>query len=123
MRIVDAWAQQPTDRFTEAFAGYRYLKEHGVPEAKLRIVDDGSSTWDSLAAAERVLKREGVTRATLVSDSYHSKRLKGIASELGIDALVSPTDGSPTIPELARETALVSVGQIIGYGRLLRFAS
>ena len=64
-----------------------------------------------------------ITRATLVSDSYHSKRLKGIASELGIDALVSPTDGSPTIPELARETALVSLGQIIGYGRLLRFAS
>jgi len=121
--IVLTGNKQPTDRFTEAFAGFRYLKEHGVPEAALRIVDDGSSTWDSLAAAERILKREGVTRATLVSDSYHSKRLKGIASELGIDAQVSPTDGSPTVPELARETALVSVGQIIGYGRLLRFAS
>ena len=36
--------KQPDDRFTEAFAGYRYLMEHGVPESALRIVDDGSST-------------------------------------------------------------------------------
>ena len=45
-------AKQPGDRFTEAFAGYRYLAEQGVPEDDLTIVDDGNSTWDSLAAAQ-----------------------------------------------------------------------
>ena len=60
---------------------------------------------------------------TLVSDSYHSRRLEGMARELGLEAGVSPTGAAPTIQELLRETGLVAVGQVIGYGRLLRIAS
>ena len=122
-RIVLTGAKQPGDRFTEAFAGYRYLAEHGVPKSDLTIVDDGNSTWDSMTAADRVLSKTGADRITLVSDSYHSRRLQGIASELGMSAGVSPTGSSPTIGELLRETGLVAVGQVIGYGRLLRLAN
>ena len=119
-RIVLTGGKQAGDRFTEAYAGYRYLVEQGVPADDLLVVTDGSSTWDSLRAAERVLRAEGVERATLVSDSYHSARLKGIAGEVGIDASVSPTGAAPTLGELVRETGLVAVGRVIGYGRLLR---
>jgi uncharacterized SAM-binding protein YcdF (DUF218 family) len=119
-RIVLTGGKQAGDRFTEAYAGYRYLVGEGVPGDDLLVVTDGSSTWDSLRAAERVLEREGVTRVTLVSDSYHSLRLKGIAGELGMDATVSPTGAAPSVPELLRETGLVAVGRVIGYGRLLR---
>lgn len=122
-RVVLTGAKQPGDRFTEAFAGYRYLAEHGVPKSDLTIVDDGASTWDSMSAADRVLARSGADRITLVSDSYHSRRLAGIAAELGMSAEVSPTGSSPTIAELVRETGLVAVGQVIGYGRLLRLAN
>jgi vancomycin permeability regulator SanA len=79
-RIVLTGANQPGDRFTEAFAGYRYLAERGVPKDDLTIVDDGSSTWDSMVAADRVLSKLHADRITLVSDSYHSRRLEGIAS-------------------------------------------
>ncbi len=119
-RIVLTGGKQAGDRFTEAYAGYRYLAGKGVPADDLLVVSDGSSTWDSLRAAERVLQAEGVDRVTLVSDSYHSARLKGIAGEVGIDATVSPTGAAPTFPELVRETGLVAAGRIIGYGRLLR---
>ena len=122
-RIVLTGANQPGDRFTEAFAGYRYLAERGVPKDDLTIVDDGSSTWDSLSAADRVLAKSGAERITLVSDSYHAKRLQGIAGELGMSAGVSATGSSPSITELLRETGLVAVGQVVGYGRLLRLAS
>jgi vancomycin permeability regulator SanA len=122
-RIVLTGANQPGDRFTEAFAGYRYLAERGVPKDDLTIVDDGSSTWDSMVAADRVLSKLHADRITLVSDSYHSRRLEGIASELGMRAGVSPTGAKPTFPELVRETGLVALGQVLGYGRMLRVAS
>ena len=121
-RIVLTGAKQPADRFTEAFAGYRYLAQQGVPKRNLMIVDDGNSTWDSMKAADRVLATAGADRITLVSDSYHSRRLEGIAGELGMSAGVSPTGASPTIGELLRETGLVAVGQLVGYGRMLRLA-
>jgi vancomycin permeability regulator SanA len=121
-RLVLTGSKQPGDRYTEAFAGYRYLAEHGVPKQDLTLVDDGSSTWDSMRAADRVLARSGADHITLVSDSYHSRRLEGIAAELGMSAQVSPTGSSPSVPDLVRETGLVAVGQIVGYGRLLRWA-
>ncbi len=120
-RIVLTGSKLPGDRFTEAFAGFTYLRGRGVPESALTIVDDGDSTWESLAAADRILDAEGVGPITLVSDGYHNARLQGIADELGMDAVTSPstTSGSPT--ELARETGLVALGRVIGYGRMLRY--
>ena len=60
----------------------------------------------------------GLDDAVLVSDPYHSLRLRGIADEVGIDAQVSPTDTGASLPALVRETAAVSVGRIVGYRRL-----
>lgn len=121
-RIVLTGGKQSGDRFTEAYAGYRYLTGRGVPGDHLLVVTDGSSTWDSLRAAERVLSREGLERVTLVSDPYHSRRLEGVAGEIGLDATVSPSGSSASLPELLRETGLVALGQVIGYGRMLRLS-
>jgi uncharacterized SAM-binding protein YcdF (DUF218 family) len=120
-RIVLTGSKLPGDRFTEAFAGFEYLRGRGVPESDLTIVDDGDSTWESLAAADRILDAEGIGPVTLVSDGYHNARLGGIAAELGMDAVTSPstTGGSPQ--ELVRETGLVALGRVIGYGRMLRY--
>lgn len=116
--IVLTGSNREGDRFTEAFAGYRYLTGKGVPESSLTIVDDGSSTYESLAAARRVLVDEGAERVLLVSDSYHNRRLQGITRELGLEPYVAPTDGSPTLGQLVGETGRVAVGELIGYRRL-----
>lgn len=121
-RILLTGGKRSGDRFTEAYAGYRYLVAQGVPREDLLVVSDGSSTWDSLRAAERVLRREGAGRVTLVSNSYHALRLRGIAGEIGVDAGVSPTGAAPSMPELLRETGLVAVGRLVGFGRMLRLA-
>ncbi|MHB1139054.1 MAG: YdcF family protein [Microthrixaceae bacterium] len=117
-QIVLTGSKQPDDRFTEAFAGYKYLIEAGVPESDLRLVDDGASTYESLAAAQRVLLAEDERQVTLVSDRFHNRRLQSIASELGLDAQVSSTGGDPSLRQIANETARVAVGQILGYRRL-----
>lgn len=117
-QIVLTGSKQPDDRFTEAFAGFRYLTRAGVDPAALRIVDDGSSSWESLAAAWRVLRVEGVDTVLLVSDPYHHRRLQGIAGELGMDAMVSSEGSGPTVGQVMSETGRVAVGQVIGYRRL-----
>ena len=118
--IVLTGAKREGDRFTEAYAGFRYLRAKGVPEEDLTIVADGTSTWESLAASRRVLDRLGVEQVVLVSDRYHSARLTGIANEVGLDAEVSPTDQRPSFVQLVRESGKVAVGRLIGYRRVTR---
>lgn len=119
-RIVLTGYKQPGDQYTEAFAGYRYLTQKGVPGTDLTIVDDGTSTWESLRATERVLRKQGVESVVLVSDPYHSRRLIDIADEVGLRATVSPTAAGSAWQKVARETALVSAGRVVTYRRLLR---
>lgn len=117
--IVTTGSNQPGDRFTEGFAGFEYLRFEGVPEDDLLVVTDGDSSWEQLAATARVLRAEGVGNSVvLVSDPYHALRLRQIADQEGLDASVSSTDGSASIRQLARETAAVSLGRILGYRRV-----
>lgn len=119
-QIVLTGSRQEGDRYTEAYAGFQYLRTRGVPESDLVIVDTGTSTWESLAASERVLRRERIASVILVSDAYHSFRLVGIAEELGMDAQVSPTGSGAALRPLLRETAAVGFGRVIGYRRMTR---
>jgi len=116
--VVTTGSSQPGDRFTEGYAGYEYLLLAGVPDDSLIVITTGSSTWEQLAATSRQLRARGLESVVLVSDPYHSLRLEHIAGEVGLDASVSPTDAPVSIRQLARETAAVSIGRIIGYRRL-----
>jgi vancomycin permeability regulator SanA len=117
--IVVTGGSQVGDRFTEAYSGLRYLRTKGVPEVDIVVVDDGSSTWESLAASGRVLRRRGITDVVLVSDRYHSFRLEAAAKEAGLVGHVSPTNRVGSFKDLMRESLLVAAGRIIGYRRLV----
>jgi uncharacterized SAM-binding protein YcdF (DUF218 family) len=117
--IVVTGGRQDGDTYTEATTGYNWLVDHGVPgEAILKEVQ-GRSTYESLAATARFLRDDDVMEVVLVTDGYHALRVSGIAREVGLHPHVSgvAVDG-PTIAQLSRETAAVSVGRIIGYRRL-----
>lgn len=117
-RIVTTGANREGDRFTEGFVGYEYLRGRGVPEDDIIVITDGVNTWEELSATARQLRPLGLDKVVLVSDGYHALRLAHTADELGLDASVARTDGTATFRQLARETAAVSLGRIIGYRRL-----
>lgn len=122
--IVLTGGRQEGDRFTEATAGYNYLRNAGVPDSALLKEVNGSSTWESLAASARFLIERGHTDVILVTDGYHAKRVGAIADDLGLDATVSPSRNrlstASELKQLLRETAAVSIGRLIGYDRLFR---
>ena len=95
--IVVTGGKRPGDRFTEATAAANYLLDHGVPDAQILREVQGTSSWESLAAAARILRERGLDEVMLVSDPYHALRIGGIAEELGLTAHVSPTDDQPDL--------------------------
>jgi vancomycin permeability regulator SanA len=119
--IVLTGSKRPGDRYTEAYAGFRYLRAKGVPEAGLVVVTTGTNTFDSLAATARVLHRRGMRGIIMVSDPYHSFRLVAIAEEIGFhDPQVSSTGTPAGFGRLVRESLVVDAGRIIGYRRVTR---
>ena len=121
--VVVTGGRQPGDRFTEATAGYNYLREHGLTDEVIRKEVQGASTYESLASVARFWRDEGISDVVLVSSPAHSRRVADIAEEVGLRATVSPTSGSASFRALARETAAVSIGRLVGYRRLDHFWS
>jgi uncharacterized SAM-binding protein YcdF (DUF218 family) len=123
--IVVTGGRREGDRFTEATAAATYLHEHGVPDDAILRETTGRSSWESLAASARILEERGTTRVVLVSDPYHAARIDAIASEVGLDAVTSPTRTSPIRGSsewrrLATETVRVAAGRVFGFRRLDR---
>ncbi len=121
--VVVTGGKQPGDRFTEAAASYRYLRDAGVPEHAILREEQGASTWEQLAATTRFLADVGIDDVVLVSDDYHAYRLDRIAHELGLRAQVSPVDPGLSVAGrvrvLTRETVAVAVGRVVGFRRLV----
>ena len=108
---------QVGDVTTEAKTGYDYLRAAGIPDEALLLEVQGLSTYESVGAAARILRRRGISEAILVTDSYHSRRAQLVAEEFGMDAQVALV-GSPSVGRLLRESVAVSIGRITSFRRL-----
>jgi len=121
--VVVTGGNQPGDRFTEASTSAAYLSQHGVASAAILQENRSHSSWESLAGVARLLNERDASRVLLVSDPFHSLRIRLVAQELGLTAYVSPTRTSPVrgatavIKEL-KEAVGVSLGRVIGFKRL-----
>jgi uncharacterized SAM-binding protein YcdF (DUF218 family) len=123
--IVVTGGNQPGDVYTEATASANYLMARGVPDKDVLREVSGSTSWQSLAAAANFLDDRGIKDVLLVSDPFHSLRIRAMAAELGLDGHSSPTTTSPIkgLTEaryMARETVAVAVGRVIGFRRQAR---
>lgn len=120
--IVVTGGRQSGDKFTEATASANYLIAKGVPDTDILREVSGQSSWQSLAATATFLHNRDINRVLLVSDPFHSYRIRAIADELGLDGHASPTRTSPIggaeeVRYLLRETAAVALGRVIGFRR------
>ena len=110
---------------TEASASADYLAtEHGISQNDILRENSGCNTWESLASTANELRKRGKEKVLLVSDPFHSARVAAMASELDLDARVSPTrtspiDGQRELRFMARETAVVALGRIVGFRQLM----
>lgn len=85
---------QPGDQYTEAETGHRYAVRHGVPESAILLEPEGRTTMQSLQSSSGIMRQYHLQRAILVSDPFHVFRLRRIASDIRLTALVSPAADS-----------------------------
>jgi len=89
--VVVLGGNRPGDVTTEAQAGRDYLLELGLPAVDVFAEPRGNSTFESLQAAARFMRDNGMHSAFLVSDPWHNLRIKRMAGDLGIQAYASAT--------------------------------
>ncbi len=121
--VVVTGGNQPGDRFTEASASAAYLERNGVSADAILQDPHGHSSWESLVGVVHLLDQRGLHRVLLVSDPFHSLRIRLVAEELGLTAYVSPTHTSPVrgvraFAKEMKEAMGISIGRVIGFDRL-----
>lgn len=117
-RVITVGGGAPGDRFTEAEAGARFLRERGV---QVFAVGQGRNTLQSLEALKAEFRAKGWHTAVLVTDPWHSLRARRMAEDLGIRAVTSPTRTGPAVRNrgtelryVARETAAYLYYRLFG---------
>lgn len=83
------------DTTSEAEVGRRYLLAAGIPDSAILLERAGRTTGQSLRAVASMLRQRRMQTAILVSDPFHSLRLRILAARNGIAATTSPTRTSP----------------------------
>lgn len=121
--VVVTGGNRPGDRFTEAESSANYLVDHGVPENVILSEDTGSTSWESLSNVAELARSRGIGTVVLVSDPYHSLRIRLMAEELGLRAYTSSTTTSPVggwsaVVRHVKEAAGVALGRVVGFERV-----
>ena len=121
--IIVTGGNQPGDRFTEAESSTNYLVKNGVPDSVIIGEDTGRSSWESLQNVAELARDRAIGTVVLVSDPYHSLRIRLMAEELGFRAYTSSTSTSPVhgwsnFKRHLEETAGVGLGRILGFDRV-----
>jgi uncharacterized SAM-binding protein YcdF (DUF218 family) len=83
------------DTLSEADVGRRYLTKQGIPDSVILAEHRGRTTGQSIVSAAAILHERGANRVLLVSDPFHSLRLRILAARAGMNARTSPTRTSP----------------------------
>jgi uncharacterized SAM-binding protein YcdF (DUF218 family) len=83
------------DTTSEAIVGRRYLVAHDVLPDAVVAQPQGRSTMTSMTAVAVWLRGRGHRRVLLVSDPFHTFRLRLEARRTRLEAFTSPTESSP----------------------------
>lgn len=108
-RIITVGGFRPGDITSEAQTGKEELVAEGLRSAQVTALPYGANTAQSLEAVSTVIRSEGLTSVTIVTDPAHSARAHALAEQYGLEAHSSATDEGPgsalTSEYLIRESA------------------
>lgn len=117
--VVVTGGKQAGDLVTQGRTGYDYLRSLGLPDEAIRVEVGGTNSYEEISASAAIVRDEGVAPTVLiVSDPYHAYRAVAIADEVGLEATFSSADVPSSLENIARETAAVALGRVVGFRRL-----
>ncbi len=108
-RVITVGGSLAGDRFTEAEAGARYLRDQGVGADDVLAIGKGNDTLQSMDALAPVMREHGWHGVVLVTDPWHELRSRRMASDHRIKATTSPSRSGPAV--ISRVTEARYVGR------------
>jgi uncharacterized SAM-binding protein YcdF (DUF218 family) len=79
---------------SESYIAKLYLLSAGVPDSVIYIEQVSQNTLENMVNAQKVMQKQRLHSALIVSDPLHMKRAMRFAENLELDALPSPTQTS-----------------------------
>lgn len=110
--IIFTGGQGLGDESTEAEVAKDYALRRGIAEEHIHCETSSHITYANLRGARRVMEREELRDALLVSDPLHMRRSMKMAQDLGLDVYASPT------PTSRYETWRTKLGFLVRESRL-----
>lgn len=107
-RVVVTGGTRPGDSESEAAVQRRFLIDHDVADSAVVLIDEGSTTEETMVAVAEWLRRRRVDDVLLVSDGFHLARLRLEARRHGIRAYTTPAPSSPITAGSRREWAFLA---------------
>ena len=80
--------------YSEAEVGASYAIANGIPALDVLKEEVSRTTRENLVEAKQQMDASGLRTAVIVSDPLHLKRAQMMATDLGLDAVASPTPTS-----------------------------
>lgn len=87
---------------SEAAVMAQALRQALAPQHRLVLDEDSRDTLQSVVAACRFLRLEGLGRAVICSDGYHIPRIRMLFRALGVVSASAPVPLIPAGPRLSR---------------------
>ncbi|HWR40377.1 MAG TPA: YdcF family protein [Patescibacteria group bacterium] len=110
--IIVSGARGADEAASEAAVMKEYLVREGVPAASIIPEDQSFSTRENLVNSQRIMAREGLTQALIVSNRSHICRSLLLAHRLGLSASAAPAPMAPgwyrTFQQYTREGAALA---------------
>ncbi|WP_244898639.1 YdcF family protein [Sporosarcina koreensis] len=82
--LVLSGGQGPDEGVSEGAAMRDYLVTRGLPEERLLVEDQSTSTYENLVNSKRLLPA-GQSKVTLITSDYHVARAGILAKRIGLD--------------------------------------
>lgn len=102
---------------SEAAAMAEYLRERGVPGARLHPENSSVNTVENLRNAQRIMAAQGWKSAILVTSDYHLQRALWVARDLGMDVCGAAAKSNPRLLKRVKARLRESASWILYYVR------
>lgn len=81
---------------TEASVMARYLQQHGIDAARIRLEERATSTYENLQYSMRIIRNEGLpTDVVIATQEFHHYRASQLARAAGAGQISALTSASP----------------------------
>lgn len=76
--------QGADEPWSEAYAMKTYLLEKGVPEERIRVEDESTSTYENVQFSKRIIEEENLSRTVVIAtQEFHQFRAQSFAKQAG----------------------------------------